>query len=70
MSEQHWVTYNVLGKSHHAGPYPSRDIAEQHRDDIAGFEGVMDVEIVPQLPAKELSRLDRLLEDNMIEEAK
>jgi len=68
MPEKHWVIYNVLGKEHHAGPYPSHEIAKQHLDDIAGFEGVTNAAVTQQLPTEDRSRLDRLLEDDILKE--
>ena len=43
-----YVVYEVDGFDgvHKAGPYPQSDIKYQ-RDDIAGFEGVKNVKVVP-----------------------
>jgi hypothetical protein len=54
-----YVKYKVLGAIHKAGPY-ARVLAESHRDDIQGYEGVTNVEIIPETEPK--SAWDRLLE--------
>jgi hypothetical protein len=59
------VKYQVNGFPgiHEAGPYITKEIADRHRDDIAGYTGVHSVQIdeVP-VPAPK-SSWERLLED-------
>ena len=50
------ITYKVLGfeGEHEAGPYPDNQV-KSHVQDIAGYDGVYDVRVVPAEPRDERS---------------
>jgi len=53
--ESYYVTYRVPqltgDKVHEAGPYATRDEAQNHYSDIFGYEGVEQVEIIGRYAA-------------------
>lgn len=55
------VKYKAFGSAQQAGPYDTLVKATSHFDDIRGYEGITNAEIVPELPK---SAIDRLLEDD------
>lgn len=53
--EMYYIKYQVSGFGEHkAGPYGTLTEAQSHKEDIAGFTGVFNVEI----ETKEASRFD------------
>ncbi len=56
------VKYRVMGlpQVHQVGPYPTREIANIHRDDIAGYERIRDVQVEEEAPEVK-SAWERLL---------
>ena len=47
--QEYVVIYEVAGFGQRtAGPYPSWEVAVEHRDDIAGFDGVSNAFIAEQ----------------------
>lgn len=59
------VKYQVIGfpGTQEAGPFLTRDIADQHRDDIAGYEGVFGAAVIDASVPEPKRAIDRLLDD-------
>lgn len=60
------IKYQIVGFAgvQEAGPYITQEIAEQHRADLAGYEGVHDVQIEEVPAPAPKSVWDRLVADD------
>lgn len=65
MIEEYFVEYRIdsdWSKILRAGPYPDQDTAQEHKRDIAGYQDVVDVVVVVELPMLGEYEIERIVE--------